>query len=347
MLPAQAVAWESTVGLGYDHRHFDSNDQLGAVSLDKKLSPTHSSGLRLGGSVIWEVGDNYKIGPEIWLSQSWLSLPYQSGYVTKTAGKIDTDDLTIQSVAISAKTQVIEGGGHRLFLKPGFLVTNLNSGLSDSVDTDTGAFLGFELASDIGKHNRFFVDVQAVFSPSTEGPRQLVVSSNLVLGVQWVFRNETDSKVPEPVKTELAKQEKLHEPAKPATDPPKVVEASKPVEPPKPATPVVAPETPKIIEVPLIVVKRNPEAQKVKGTLRLGAGGKLDPESYPLIDRVVEVHNQKPSVIKIVCRNEESLKKLAEEIMVYVISKGCPREDVSLEHSDLSEKPIKINVVPK
>lgn len=345
VFPTQVSAWESTIGLGYDHRHFDSNDQLGAVSPDKKLSPTHSSGLRLGGSLLWDIRDDYRIGPEIWLSQGWLSAPRQTGYITKTAGKVDTDDLTVQSVTVSAKVQVVEGGGHRLFLKPGFLVSNLTSGFSDRVDADTGAVLGFELASDLGKRNRFFVDVQAVFSPSTEGPRQFVLSSNLVLGVQWVFANEPDVKVqepvkvPEPVKPEPPKQEKAPETLK-------VVDSPKPVELPKPATPIAAPEPP-VLQVPPITVKVNPETQKVKGTLKLGPDGKLDPDSYPMIDKVVDVHNQKPSVIKILYKKEGSSQSLAEEIRNYIVSKGCPKDDVSLESSDTLEKPIKISVVPK
>jgi hypothetical protein len=139
--PSQAAAWESTVGLGYDHRHFDSNDQLGAVSPDKKLSLSHSSGFRLGGSLLWRIHDDYKVGPEIWVCQGWLSAPNQSGYFTKTADTINTNNLTIQSVTVSAKAQVLSGGGHRLFLKPGFLVSNLTSGFSNAVDTDTGAVL--------------------------------------------------------------------------------------------------------------------------------------------------------------------------------------------------------------
>ena len=77
------------------------------------------------------------------------------------------------------------------------------------------------------------MDVQAVFSPSTEGPRQFVLSSNLVLGVQWVFANEPDVKVqepvkvPEPVKSEPPKQEKAPETLK-VVDPPKPVEIPKP-----------------------------------------------------------------------------------------------------------------------
>ena len=332
VFPTQVSAWESTIGLGYDHRHFDSNDQLGAVSPDKKLSPSHSSGLRLGGSIVWDVLDNYRIGPEIWLSQSWLSVPRQTGYFAKTVGVIDTGDLTVQSVTVSAKAQVLEGGGYRLFLKPGFLVTNLTSGFADSVDTDTGASLGIELAGDVGKHNRFFVDVQALFSPSTEGPRRFVLSSNLVLGIQWVFANKSVVAVPEPVKTEPVKIEKEPEPQK-SVDPPKPVELSK----------IVTPESAPVIQVPPIVVK----PEKVKGTLKLGPDGKLDPESYPLIDKVVEAHNQKPSVIKILYRKESSSQSLAEEIRNYVVSKGCPKEEVSLEPTESLEKPIKISVTPK
>lgn len=327
IFPNQATAWESTIGLGYDHRHFDSNDQLGAVSPDKKLSPTHSSGFRLGGSLLWNVHDNYGIGPEVWLSHGWLSAPRQKGYVTKTAGEIRTDDLTVQSVSVAAKVQVIEGGGYRLFVKPGFLITDLTSGFSDSVDIDTGASLGFELAGDVRGSNRFFVDVQAVLSPSTEGPGRFVISSNLVLGLQWVFANKHHVEVQEPVKPEPEKQEKVPDPPKPA-------------ELPKIVTPAALPET-----ITPSEIKPIPETQKVKGTLKLDAGGKLDPGSYSLIQKVIDVHNEKPSVIKILYKKDE--QKLAEEIANHVISKGCPKEDVSLESSENLEKPIKISVVPK
>lgn len=329
-LPCQAIAWESTVGIGYSHRHFDSNDQLGAVSPDKKLSPVHSSGMSLCGSVLWDIRNSYRIGPEIWLSNGWLSVPHQTDYFTSTAGNIDTSDLTIPSAAIAIKLQVIEEGGHRLFLKPGFLVTNLSSGFFDKVDTDTGTFLGLELTSDFGKNRRFFVDVQAIFSPSTKGPLQFVVSPNLVLGVQWVFRDESGKRVSEPVKTE----------------PPKG-EAPKPIEPPKPLTPTDESESSKTPVADSVATKSSPKIQKVKGTLKLDDEGKLDAASYPLLNKVVEVSRQKPSIIVIIYKNAMSFKKLAEEIANYLISVGCPKEGVTLEPSDVTEKTITINIVPK
>lgn len=329
VFPAHAFAWETAIGAGYDHRHFNANDQLGATAPDKKLSPTHSSGFRVGGSIIWNVYDDYRVGPEIWVSQGWLSAPRQVGYYTKTAGVIKTDDLTLQSVTIAARTQIAEWEGYKLFVKPGFLLSILTSGFSDAVDIDTGAITSIEFTGNIGRNNRFFVDMQAVFSPSTEGPGRLVVSSNLVLGIQWIFASEGHAAAPKP----LEKKEDI--------------EHAKPAELPFAATPAAEPEAPKPIEVQPVVVKINPEAQKVKGTLKLGPDGRLDPGSYPLIEKVVEAHNQKPSIIKILHKKDVTAQKLAEEIKNYVISKGCPEAEVLLEVSEELPKPIKISVVQK
>lgn len=350
LLPAQVFAWESTLGLGYDHRHFDSRDQLGAVSPEIKLEPTHSSGFRLGGSVLWDVSDGYKVGPEIWLSNGWMTVPRQSGYFTKTAGIIDTGDLTLQSATVAAKAQVFEGGGYRLFAKPGFLVSNLSAGFFDSVDADTGAVAGLELSGDVGSRNRIFVDLQAVFSPSTEGRGRFVVSTNLVLGLQWVFAGEPHAAVSKPV-SQVNSQEphKVLDP--PKSEIPAAAGSTKTPELTAPPEAQKAPEQtkdqPKVVEVPPVIVKLNPDAQKVKATLKLGPDGKLDPASHALIQRVIETHKQKPSLIKILHKNDEASSKLAKEIEDYILKSGCEKSEVSVAPDETLQKPIKISVVSK
>jgi hypothetical protein len=118
------------------------------------------------------------------------------------------------------------------------------------------------------------------------------------------------------------------------------------VEPPKPVTPVTA-SGQQILKIPPVIIKPTTEVQKVQGALKLGSDGKLNPESYPMIDKVVEVHKQKPSIIKILYRKKDSSQSLVEEIRNYVVNKGCSKKDVLLEISDSLEKPIKISILPK
>lgn len=341
LLPAQVFAWESTLGLGYEHRHFDSSDQLGAVSPEKKLSLTHSSGFRLGSSILWKIRDGYKVGPEIWLSNGWVSAPRQYGYITKTAGLIDTGNLTLQSLTVTAKAQIFEGGEYRLFAKPGFLVSNISSGFFESIDTDTGAVIGLEFAGNFGKRGRFFVDLQALFSPSAEGPRQLVLSTNMVLGLQWVFASSHNTEVQQPVSVGGLKRESSHEISQQSD----VLKSA--AKHPAPVTPASTSDEPTPTVLSPIVVKPNTETQKVKGTLKLGSDGKLDPGSYSMIDRVIDAHNQKPSTIKVLYKKDGAAQLLASEIVNYMVSKGCSKEEIALDSSETLEKPIKISVISR
>ena len=364
LLPAQASAWEGTLGVGFDHRHFDASDQIGAVSPTQRLEPSHSSGLRIGGSALWKVRDGYKIGPEVWISQGWLTAPRQSGYFTKTAGLISTGDLTLQSVTIAAKAQVLEGGGYRLFAKPGFLVTNLTAGFFDRVDADTGAVAGLELSGDVGKRNRIFVDVQAVLSPSTEGKGRIVLSTNLVLGVQWIFADEAHVAVSEPLKESQPAQhpapadvavpaaptapssalpseqkaEALKHDAAPAPEAHSTEQTAKSLaEPAQAKAPEVLPAQP----------SAGSDAQRVKGTLKLSSNGRLDPASYPIIQRVIDAHKQKPSVIKILHRKDAASLKLAKEIEKHILRNGCARDEIEVSLDAALEKPIKISVLSR
>lgn len=341
LMPTQALAWESTISAGYDHRHFDSNDQLGAVSPEKKLNPIHSSGFRLGSSILWKIRDGYKVGPEIWLSNGWVSAPHQDGYITKTVGLVDTGDLTLQSLTIATKAQIFEGGEYRLFAKPGFLVSNLSSGFFESIDTDTGAVIGLEFAGNFGKRGRFFVDLQALFSPSAEGPGQLVLSTNMVLGLQWVFTSEHNIDVQQLVSSESLRDEDSRETSQQSEVLKRTIEL------PSPVTPATVSSESKPTTLPPSTVVPNHEPQRVKGTLKLGADGKLDPGSYSMIDRVIEAHNQKPSIIKVLYKKDSSAQLLASEIMNYMISKGCSKEEITLGYSESLEKPIKISVISK
>jgi hypothetical protein len=317
LLPVQAFAWEATVGVGYDHRHFSSDDQLGATSPTTSLHPLSSNGLRLSGSWLWDPSKHTEVGAEISLGYGWLSVPYQSSYFTKTAGKIDTSNLTVQSVILVGKFRVLDWKDHLLFLKPGFLITNL-SNRWDSVDTDTGGVLSLEVASKLGERNRLTVDVQAILSPTIRGRNEYDFSLGLVFGVQQLFVSEPDVEVPKPVK--VPEPVKLPEPVTPVVIP----------QPVTPTTPVIQPQ------------EQKQETRKT--ILKLGSDGKLSPESYPMIQKILAAY-KKPATIMIQHRKDE--KTLAEEIGSWLVSNGCDKEDVVVEMVEKLDKPLRINIFPK
>lgn len=323
-----AMAWESTLGLGWEHRHFSQDDQLGATSPTSSLRPTSSNGLRVTGSWLRPTVYGVEAGPEFSVGNSWLAVPHQSNYYTKTAGKIDTSALTTQSVVISAKIRVLDWRRHLLFLKPGFLVTNLTSG-TDRVDADTGSVLGIEIASEKGDDVRASVDVQAILSPTARGKHEYDLSFGLVLSLQRVFRGKPETVVSQPVKVEPPKVVAVEQPKSESVKTPEPVKLA------APATPVTPPVT------------KEPEAQKVKATLKLDANGKLSPESYPLIQKVIDTYRAKPSTIRVLHRKDESSAWLAEEIRQWVVSKGVPVGDVQLDPTANLDKPIRINIVPR
>jgi len=319
LLPVQAFAWEATVGVGYDHRHFSSDDQLGATSPTTSLHPLTSSGLRLSGSWLWDPSKHTEVGAEVSLGYGWLSVPHQSSYVTKTAGKIDTSELAVQSVILAGKFRLLDWNDHLLFLKPGFLVTNLTHGW-DSVDADTGGVLALEVASKLGERNRLTVDVQAILSPTVRGRSEYDFSLGLVLGVQQLFVSEPVAEVPQPVK--------VVPPPAPKPEPVVIPAAPTPVEPPAPVTP------------------QAPEVTKIKMTLKFDSDGKLLPESDLLLEKLLKDYKESPAVIKIQHKQEESATKKSESIKAWFLAKGVPDSDVKVE-SAVMEKPLKIDIVPK
>lgn len=319
LFPLGAQAWEATVGAGYDHRHFSSDDQLGATSPTANLRPVSSSGLRLSGSWLWDMHKHINVGAELGLGYGWLSVPYQHSYTAKTAGKIDTSDLSTQSVILAGKFRALERGGHFLFLKPGFLVTNLASGW-DSVDTDTGGILAVEIASALGDRNRLTVDVQAILSPTIRGRTEYDFSFGLVLGVQQLFISKPVVEVPQPVKV---------------------------VPPPAPKPePVVIPAAPAPVKPPAPVMPQAPEVTKIKVTLKFDSDGKILSESEPLLEKLLDSYKQSPAIIKIQHRQEASAAKKSESIKSWFLSKGVPNSDI-LTESVVMEKPLKIDIVPK
>lgn len=336
LFSTQAQALDFSVGLSYSHRHFSENDQLGATSPTKKLSLSHSSGIQLSGSAVWRFWRDYGAGLEVSVGHHFVTAPRQAEYYTKTAGKIDTNDLTAQTVSAAAKVQVFERGGvYRLFVKSGFLTSILSADSGKRVDVDTGGLAGIELCGNLGKSVGFFVDVQTILSPSVVGPNQFVLSPNILLGLQWLSADEPHSEVQRSVSQE-----------------PKPVAlenvAQSPVELPKPATAVnVLVTSPKDAVLPAESQKSSPEPQKIKATLRLGADGRLDPESYPFIQKVLDAHSQRPSTIKIHYRKDSSAQQLAAEIASFIVDKGCPKSDIEISQTDKLDKPIKINVIPK
>jgi hypothetical protein len=270
------------------------------------------------------------VGSEVSVGHGWLNVPHQPSYVTKTAGKIDTSNLTIQSVILSGKFQVLDWKEHLLFLKPGFLILNLNHGW-DSVDTDTGAVLALEIASGVGERNRFSVDVQAILSPTVRGKNEYDLSFGMVLGVHQLFRSKTDAEVLQPVRPAQVVAPEVKVVVPPAPKPEPIPQKVEPVTPPADPTPV---------SIPPVIVKH-------KATLKLGSDGKLSPESYPLIQRVIDAYKTKPSVVKIRHTKETNASQLAEEIKVWMVGNGVPGSDVSVELAENLDKPIRIDIQNK
>lgn len=330
-LPAQA--WESSVGFGWEHRHFSIEDQLGATSPTSSVKLISASGVRLSGSLLWKFSDTIKAGPELTLGNSWASALYQSDYYTKTAGNIDTNSLMVQAALVSAKIQVLDWRRHLLFLKPGFMVTNLTSA-GDRVDADTGSVLGLEIANELGENNRISIDVQAIFSPSIRGKYEYDLTMGLVLSLQQLFRSKSDNQVSQLIKEEVIKNQVIL---------PKKEEIKKqdPVQPPVDITPTAALQ-------PIVVKKQvQQEGQNVKAVLKLGSDGKLSSESYPLIQKILDVYNTKPAIVKILHRETVETTRLAEEIKVWLAEKGVPKDDIQLNSSSELDKPIRINIVPR
>lgn len=320
-MPIQTQAQEATIGLGFDHHHFSSDDQLGAISPDSRLRFISANGLRLSGSWMWQVMKDLHLGSELSLENSWVDSIYQSSYYTKTAGIIDTSDLMVQSVLLSAKAQAISWERRLLFLKLGFRINNLTSRL-DRVDTDTGLAFGFEVTDRLYESIRIFLEVQALLSPTVRGKYEYDLALGLSLGIQQVFESKPEIQVRRTVKMEPA--------AAPVNQ-----EA---VKPPEPVTPTEAVTSP---------VAQQPLSEPIKAVIKLGPDGELSHESYPLIQRVLNVYSAKPSVINVFHRKDQKTVKLAREIKEWIISKEVPFKDIKLVPSNSLDKPIKIDVISR
>jgi hypothetical protein len=332
-----AMSWESTVGVGYDHRHFGHDDQIGAVSPASSLHPISSSGFRLSGSWTSKIIGNFHAGAEISLGHGWLRAPHQNSYFTKTAGNIDTSDLVTRSVLLSGKFRTLEHENHIFFLKPGVLVLNVASGW-DSVDTDTGAVIALEIASKLSESNRFTVDVQAILSPTVRGRSEYDLSFGLVLGLQHVFTGEPDPEVSKPVRVSYLADSV--EPKK-AVNPSVLQSASTKNEALSQKNEQVSlPADPTPITLPQVSVKH-------KATLKLGVDGRLSPDSYPMIQKVLDAHNLKPSTIRIQHKSDEQTKKMVDEIVLWLLDKGCDKKDIVVSLNENLEKPLKISVDQK
>lgn len=186
LLSPQAQAWEATAGLGYSHRQFSKNDQLGAVSPAISLSPGWSNGLQASASWSTNVTRSVNLGAQICVDYNWLMVGNQSQYSTKTAGVVDTNALTTQTLSVLTKFQLAKWEHALLFFKPGIVIVNLTNGLNH-IDTDTTAAANIELATTIGSKYRASLDVQAMLSPTIIAKHVYNLSLAVAFSISRVF----------------------------------------------------------------------------------------------------------------------------------------------------------------
>lgn len=208
----RSIAWESSVGIGYQGRLFAQKDELGSTNRDNIIKPTYSHELSLNGAFLFDINSKLRSGFD-------LSLGYGKFYVQE-----DIKNLQIWTVIPGFNIQHISKD-FNLQLKSGFIINGITSGYTKNVDIDAGIFsISLRIAVETFGSQRIFIEPQAIVSPSIG--HKIIAAPAIVIGIESIFNPK---KIIEKV-----------------IDKPDI----RVIEPPKEITPVVIPEPTTPVSIP-------------------------------------------------------------------------------------------------